>query len=584
MVDSNKIPLMFQAQIKNRGKIQYAGDSTSAQKWIEQWLKSCPSVPEQDDRSDDRRPAWRQRQRPQAQEKVKMPQFGKEVKTREYKINWRFITNGGQDEGVIRPVIGAKGIPFYPGSSMKGAFLRGCNSQEALEYCGGEIEVEENGQKRKETKPGKLRFHGGYPTDMSWGGNQKRLLDIVHSQWERQIKDNTTTSANVQISLYQPTCKFGISSTKPLNTKQWERIWEIWEQALAQGIGSRVSAGYGQIEKIKDTSNVLLKVSLYGEGLYSTLLNKEIEFRPNMFKAALRGHTLRLLAGVTDESTAQELTQQLWGGIGSREPIVGQLGIKFAADILKSAQHKYKPQGSQKQNIMHRYKLEEGQLSILNIGNINSQQTADLKSFVTRLIRFSLLLGGFGKSWRRVDHHGFFSKYFDNNDKPAIGCHWEFLEESENLYITVKNDNLSEIANFLRETHQAVINWVQAQNKTTDYYVRNWREVWHPDKVQVWGRIAEDDDDCQAIEWFHAPYSGRAAIKNTNLTGRIGQTGRIWHRMYPRYFLEQGELITDDEYIELLTIFPDQTNTSNDFINFLNSRSNAFRLLFGNVR
>jgi CRISPR-associated protein Cmr6 len=504
-----------------------------------------------------------------------MPQFGKEVKTREYKISWRFVTNGGQDEGVIRPVIGAKGIPFYSGSSMKGAFLRVCNSQEALEYCGGEIEVEKDGKKQKETQPGKLRFHGGYPTDMSWGGDRKRLLDIVHSQWERQIKDNTTTSANVQISLYQPIYRFGISSTKSLNTKQWERIWEIWEQALAQGIGSRVSAGYGQIEKIKDTSNVLLKVSLYGEGLYSTLLNKKPEFRPNMFKAALRGHTLRLLAGVTDESTAQYLTQQLWGGITSRDPIVGQLGIKFTADSLESNEHEYK------RNIMHGYELKKGQLSILSISNINQQETEELKSFVTRLIRFSLLLGGFGKSWRRVDHHRFFPEYFDNDDKPAIGCHWEFLEESERLYIATNSDDLSEIIGFLKQAYQGVGNWVKKQNRPTNNYARDWREAWHPDKVQVWGRIAKNDRDSKAIKWFHSPYRGIESIKNTDLTGKMGKIGRIWHRMYPRFLIKHNQLVTNGEYIELLTIFP--TQTSNNFMNFLQSNTD-FKLLFGNVR
>jgi CRISPR-associated protein Cmr6 len=30
-----------------------------------------------------------------------------------YQISWRFVTNGGQDDGMIRPVIGAYGIPFY---------------------------------------------------------------------------------------------------------------------------------------------------------------------------------------------------------------------------------------------------------------------------------------------------------------------------------------------------------------------------------------------------------------------------------------------------------------------------------------
>lgn len=48
------------------------------------------------------------------------------VQTRTYNLTWRFITNSGQDDGVIRPAIGAKGWPYYPGSSMKGIFRRAC--------------------------------------------------------------------------------------------------------------------------------------------------------------------------------------------------------------------------------------------------------------------------------------------------------------------------------------------------------------------------------------------------------------------------------------------------------------------------
>ena len=72
-----------------------------------------------------------------------MPQFGANVHTWEYTQNWRLVTNSGQDEGVIRPVIGAKGIPFYPGTSMKGAFLRACQqiaADKVVDYCGEEAE------------------------------------------------------------------------------------------------------------------------------------------------------------------------------------------------------------------------------------------------------------------------------------------------------------------------------------------------------------------------------------------------------------------------------------------------------------
>ena len=49
---------------------------------------------------------------------------------------------------------------------------------------------------------------------------------------------------------------------------------------------------------------------------------------------------------------------------------------------------------------------------------------------------FAMLLGGFGKSWRRADHRLFFPEYYPNffNDtgedrKPLIGCHWQWLGE-----------------------------------------------------------------------------------------------------------------------------------------------------------
>jgi len=554
MPDSDRIPLMFQAQLPNRGKIHYSRESETVYQWVEQWLESCPPVP--NTVVEENVPLWK---RTQNKSTGKMPGFSRKVQTNEYTISWRLVTNSGQDEGFIRPVIGAKGLPFYPGSSMKGAFLRVCPKELQGEYCGEEIT--ENGQTK--TKPGILRFHGAYPLDMSWG-NKSRLVDIIHSQQKRQVEEDVTTTANPQISLYQATLQFGISSTKHLEPADWKQIWDIWEKALGIGIGSRVSAGYGQFTKtIDNTDKVILSVHLSGQGLTSQLLNGNPEFRPNMFKAALRGHTLRLLAGITDEVTAKRITQELWGGIDNGT-FVGKLGINFIAEELNIGKHTYNP-SSKRPISMSTYDLEAGKLDIIYIGNSSKEKTK-LRKIVTQIIKFSVLLGGFGKSWRRVDHRIFYPQYFRNNDKPMIGCHWEFTQESEELYLTCAKLDTGNISKFLQDIRQNLINLLELPNAN---YIRNWREAWHPNKVQVWARIGKNSE---AIEWFHGAYANNKTIKRTDLTGKINPTkvGRIWHRMYPRYVMKDGSLQTTNQYVELLTIFPDDSQNTQDFLQFLN--------------
>ncbi|MGD1910337.1 MAG: RAMP superfamily CRISPR-associated protein [Rivularia sp. (in: cyanobacteria)] len=588
MSDSDLVPLMYRAQIEDRGKIQYAGDNRrrdeekSADKWLNQWLKGCPPVPKT---LDENIPKWKQRQ---PQTLVKMPQFGANVHTWEYTQNWRLVTNSGQDEGVIRPVIGAKGIPFYPGTSMKGAFLRACQqiaADKVVDYCGGEVEEIVAGKKQKRIKPGVLRFHGGYPVDMSWG-NTKRLLDIVHNQEERQVMDNVSTRANVQISLYKTKFKFGISRTKTNSDIKvdWEQVREIWERALSEGIGSRTSAGYGRFVEIEDNNKVVLSVNLNGKGLTPKLLNGIPELRPNMFKAALRGHTLRLLAGVTDEATTQRLTKELWGGFlrgnQGNGSVVGKFGIDFDAEDLEIKDYGYSSI----------YNLKSGKLNILSVKSVSEQES----EFVEVLIKFSLLLGGFGKSWRRVHHGLFYNSYFDNNDKPMIGCHWFFskLSKSRKYCITAPNGELTNIINFLSSIPDTVRSCFDLPSTNT--FVNNWREVWHPQRVQVWGRIAENKKDSQAVGWFHDKDIGRLNIKRTKLTGKIGnrnnpsQVSRIWHRMYPLYITKNGKMmhkknkVGEFKYVELLTIFtPDRLLLAREFLSFLDSNSNDFIRLWG---
>jgi CRISPR-associated protein Cmr6 len=98
----------------------------------------------------------------------------------------------------------------------------------------------------------------------------------------------------------------------------------------------------------------------------------------------------------------------------------------------------------------------------------------------------------------------------------------------------------------------------------------NWRESWHPKNVEVWGRIAEDKDDSLAIKWLHKAYQklDNLSIYKTSVTGivtkNINQVGRLWHRMYPK---------NNHQYLELLTIFPDDSDDCAYFLGFLDENN-----------
>ena len=71
----------------------------------------------------------------------------------------------------------------------------------------------------------------------------------------------------------------------------------------------------------------------------------------------------------------------------------------------------------------------------------------------------------------------------------------------------------------------------------------------------------------------------------------MGQIGRLWHRMYPvvRVVRDRQDPtarpypLKTSKYLEFLTLFPDHSSESRQFIDFLNSQhnnSNSFQRLY----
>ncbi|OLP16926.1 hypothetical protein BST81_18220 [Leptolyngbya sp. 'hensonii'] len=269
---------------------------------------------------------------------------------------------------------------------MKGVFRRACTESQAARYCGAPIGD-------GDYAPGLLRFHGGYPTDTRW---TEHLVDLVHPQQNRQIKQDDRSSAFVQISLYKPEIQVGMSSTAPLPESEWEEIWAIWGRGISMGLGCRVCAGYGQPET--HTGNVLYRAQLIGQGQAAKLLDGTGEFRPNMFRATIRGHALRLFGGLTDASTADRLVDQLFGSAMDKGT-VGLLGMGFRdADLQLDAFGK-------DAYALTTYAVK-GELTWLLTQHVSEAEDQALKKLIVALTRFAMLLGGFGKSWRRADQQG----------------------------------------------------------------------------------------------------------------------------------------------------------------------------------
>lgn len=217
-----------------------------------------------------------------------------------------------------------------------------------------------------------------------------------------------------------------------------------------------------------------------------------------------------------------------------------------------------------------------------------------LEKLIKALTRFAVVLGGFGKSWRRADHRLFYSDYYEENRKPLIGCHWQWVGESS-LRSDVSVRKLDKVGAFIKQVRSHAKDWMQLQGFTPNPTRHApWRETWHEQNVQVWGRLADNRDNSEAIYWLHGAYQTaiptvhipEGSIYCFSITGRMSEIGRLWHRMYPLVRLvkdphepTQPVVVKTRQYLEILTLFPDNLPQSNQFISFLASDRSLFKKL-----
>jgi len=531
---AQEVPMMYRAQVKGRCSLQFASEDQDLERWTEEWVDP-----------QDQQPRY-QRSR---------PQMGKDGTVYRFQVEFpfRLFSNCGQDS-IHRPVMGKNGIPFLPGSSVKGLFRRAClksdrqhnrsaEQSKARLYCGDQ-EV-----------PGCLRFHGAYPV----GNWANRMVDVVHPQQKQQVQGEGTPNALALISLYRPEMVFEFSSQ---NTEiDWQEVRWLLVETLQFGVGGKTSTGYGLggnfVGQPLITPNYPIRVELKVVGVSSLLRTDVPEFRPNMFKASLRGHVLRLLAGVcTDEKIVQKEADRLFGN--TQQPGVVQL-------LWQSRQpEKYDTTGKNPTYEAH--------------GFLHLNVPLTDQDFLNGVLRFGFIMGGFGKSWRRVWHDRFYPKY----KKFAIGCHWESPDLND-------INTSSDLQQFLAKLHQDCADKLGIGSPKSLI----WKEAWHPNRVAIYSKVVSQS---AAISLFHQPighpYKLTPAICGRQLVvkRRIRNDrevdeekeelvfSSVWHRMLP---------VHDGQYLEIMTVFhgnrkPWKHQEEDQLLSFIaNVESLKFKLTWG---
>jgi len=296
-------------------------------------------------------------------------------------------------------------------------------------------------------------------------------------------------------------------------------VENIFWKAIALGVGGKTSTGYG-LGGYNDShpatvSKHKFDVALIGQGVSPTLRSDEPEFRPNLFKASLRGHLKRLLGGVTKDSRGidQEI-DRLFGS--STSPGALSIFWQQQKDVVYDDYEKTK--------------TFKGEGILL----LDAKEQKDV-DFMEQVLKFAFVMGGFGKSWRRASHELFHPTY----QKFEIGCHWQMMSlgDLNRLNITSSND----LAKFLQSLHDSCRQ--KFASNAVDY--QSWREAWHPDRVTVY---AKQTQESQAISLFHDDtFKTTPAIGGKNVGDKRPKfMSHVWHRMLP---------IGEGKYLEIVTIF-----------------------------
>ncbi|MEM7553518.1 MAG: RAMP superfamily CRISPR-associated protein [Cyanobacteria bacterium P01_A01_bin.84] len=305
---------------------------------------------------------------------------------------------------------------YIPGSSIRGivrawAMERPSIREQMYELLGY--------QEDNTIRAGKIEFFD------AWSPEPTRLtLDIVNPQQDFQVYHDhekqskplsVYTLGNGENTIPVTVAIRGIPGKA--TAQDVETVWEWLQQALkTHGVGSRTSAGYGQIKppssfkpttelrQLQRENGITTKefdFTLYSQGC-AGIDRDEQELRPPHWRGWLRSWVLRFLLGVMSKENAEETLSELMGVIepNTRKGCV-QIRMIKGREIWgeKSINEPY-------------FYIWKGKLQVRAPKDI-------LNKIILPIIKFAVSCGGVGRGWRRPLH----IFHMNNGKAAARGCH-----------------------------------------------------------------------------------------------------------------------------------------------------------------
>jgi CRISPR-associated protein Cmr6 len=321
---------------------------------------------------------------------------GNEANTFKVTFNWRLRVGGmrGFRElllPVLHPIFG---IPYIPASTLKGAArnwaIKNGASEQVCELLGM--------LQGKNVKAAKVEFLDAFPTKSCLS------IDVATPQWS--WTGDVVAYQPVPhpfISLYKPEFLIGLRSTAGKADQEAVSPVRQWLQnALADGIGSRVSGGYGRaLNTLTSNTRYSYEFELWTQGMYGNNppsrdnnYQGDIEFRPTAIRGIVRYWFRAVALSLYDVPTCQELEARLFGQLGKQ----GKIYINAKVNL---------PSRSEPYRYTGRIYLEATEEKYLNIAK--------------KLLILASCLGGVGRGSRRPLHllHG-----------RMRGCHWEISDNN----------------------------------------------------------------------------------------------------------------------------------------------------------
>lgn len=362
--------------------------------------------------------------------------------TLKVKFDWRLRVGGTRGYRdlllpVLHPVFG---IPYIPASSLKGitrAWSEGGSNTRDLERerLLGDLE---HGL-------GRVEFLDAFPTSACLS------IDVATPQWHWTDGQHPKTRKLEQfleyrpdphplMSLEKPEFLIGLSATSIGNQDDVQRVKSWLEAALHQGVGSRVSSGYGYptisdqgTPKSKRTSSITIPFTLWTQGSYGsdppTKQNHykgTPEFRPTALRGIVRYWFRAVALALYPPEICKSHEEELFGTLGQQ----GLVSIRATAREKRSEQP-------------YAYK---GDVQIL-------AQDDNIAQLIKQLIILASCLGGMGHGSRRPLHQvkGYWR-----------GCYWE-LELPELPYPS----QLDSWHQLIEETRRLVTQWKPSKQNYT---------------------------------------------------------------------------------------------------------------------